>query len=166
MYKTIMRSAQAEVIIEKSRFIGHIFPVRSEQEAQKCIEQIKKQHWQASHNVPVYLLEENHTVQRFSDDGEPSGSAGLPVLEMLKHEGLTDLCLVMTRYFGGVKLGVGGLIRAYTECAKASLKEAGVVEIAHYDYIKCQYDYTLQGKVTHLFSQYPIAGLEIGRAHV
>lgn len=159
MYKTIRREAQAEIVIEKSRFIGHVFPITDEAQAQAQIEKIKKQHWQAAHNVPVYLLGERYSVQRYSDDGEPSGTAGLPVLEMLKQEGITDLCIVITRYFGGVKLGTGGLVRAYTESAKAVLAEAGLVTVDHYDHVVLSYDYTLQGKIVHLLSQSPVEGL-------
>ncbi len=166
MYKTVRKVAQSELIIEKSRFIGHIFPIQTELEAQGYIESIKKQHWQAAHNVPVFLLGERYTTQRYSDDGEPSGTAGLPVLEMLKHEHLTDLCLVITRYFGGVKLGTGGLVRAYTESAKLTLSESGIVEVDHYDQIICRYDYTQQGKIAHLLTQYPVVGINHGFTEV
>jgi uncharacterized YigZ family protein len=149
MYKTVLSAGECEIVIEKSKFIAHVFPINREDEAQKYIEQIKKKHWQAAHNVPIFVLGEKYHVQRYSDDGEPSGTAGVPVLEMLKKEGITNLCLVITRYFGGVKLGTGGLVRAYTEAAKSVLNQVGVVTVDYYEHLQCQFEYTFQGKLLH-----------------
>lgn len=160
MYKTIRRVAKVELVIEKSRFIGHAMPISDEGQVQGEIEKIKKAHWQATHNVPVYLLGDKHTVQRYSDDGEPQGTAGLPVLEMLKHEGLTNLLVVVTRYYGGVKLGTGGLVRAYTETAKLAVHEGHIVKVAPYDCVAISYEYTLQGKVLHFLSGQPVVGIQ------
>jgi uncharacterized YigZ family protein len=146
-YKTVFAYGEDELSINKSRFIGHATPVESEEEAVRFIEKIKKKHWNATHNVPVYIIGEDMMLQRFSDDGEPSGTAGVPVLEMLKKEGMTNICIVMTRYFGGVKLGTGGLVRAYTQTAKAALDAAVVVNKSVYRAMDCEMDYHYHGRV-------------------
>lgn len=145
-YKTILEYGEAEDVINKSRFIGYAKPIESEAEAKAFVEQIKKKHWDATHNVPVYLIGEKFDVQRYSDDGEPSGTAGVPVLTMLKNEGITNLVIVVTRYFGGVKLGTGGLVRAYTHAAKIAVEAARVVEKCMYREVNVDLDYTLHGK--------------------
>lgn len=119
--KILAAPAEAVYIVEKSKFIAYVFPVSTEAEANACIASIRKKHRDATHNVPIYLLGEDYAVQRYSDDGEPSGTAGIPVLEMLKKEGVTDICVVVTRYFGGIKLGTGGLVRAYTHAVQQAL---------------------------------------------
>ncbi len=145
-YKTIFDYGEAEDIISKSRFIGYAKPVESEDEAAEFVEMIKKKHKDATHNVPVYLIGEKFEVQRYSDDGEPSGTAGVPVLSMLKNEGITNLAIVVTRYFGGIKLGTGGLVRAYTHAAKLAVEAAQVVEKRIYKEVHVKLDYTLHGK--------------------
>lgn len=146
-YKSVFKSASSESIIEKSRFIAHCAPIRSEEEALAFIEQIKKKHWDATHNVPVYVLGENYAIQRYSDDGEPSGTAGVPILSMLKNEGITNVVLVITRYFGGIKLGTGGLVRAYTHSAKLGLDAAEMTENVLKRMLRIETPYTLHGKV-------------------
>jgi uncharacterized YigZ family protein len=146
-YKTLLQYAQAEEIINKSKFIGYTKPVNTEQEAIEFIEKIKKQHWNATHNVPVYVIGENNEIQRYSDDGEPSGTAGVPILEMLKKEEIKNVVIVVTRYFGGIKLGTGGLVRAYTSAAKLAIKDAKVVKKAINDVYLFRIDYTLHGKI-------------------
>lgn len=146
-FKTIFELASAEEVIEKSRFIAYAKPIKTEAEAISFIEEIKKKHWDATHNVPVYVLGELYNVQRYSDDGEPSGTAGVPILSMVKNEGLTDLVVVVTRYFGGVKLGTGGLVRAYTQCAKLGLEAAKIVEKVLYNQWFVTVDYHLHGKL-------------------
>lgn len=151
-YKTILKNASAEEIIKKSRFIGFARPVSTEEEAVAFVETIKKEHRNATHNVPVYLLGKKYDVQRYSDDGEPSGTAGVPVLEMLKKEGITNVALVITRYFGGIKLGTGGLVRAYTQTAKSALKAAQIVEKKPYEKVELCIPYTFQGSIMHFFN--------------
>lgn len=146
-FKTVFTPAHEETIIEKSRFIGYCTPIASEAEATAFIEQIKKKHWDATHNVPVYVLGENYSIQRYSDDGEPSGTAGVPILSMLKAEGITDVCIVVTRYFGGVKLGTGGLVRAYTHTAKLGLEAAIIIDKVVNQYWSVTIDYTQHGRV-------------------
>ena len=126
-YRTVGKSGEAELVIEKSQFISYAAPAATEEEALEFIQAIKKKHRDATHNVPAYVIGENNDIQRFSDDGEPSGTAGVPMLEVLKKEDLRDTVLVVTRYFGGIKLGTGGLVRAYTKAAKLALEAAGIV---------------------------------------
>lgn len=145
-YKTIYQYGEAEDIISKSRFIGYAKPVETEAEAAAFIEEIKKKHKDATHNVPVYLIGEKFEIQRYSDDGEPSGTAGVPILSMLKNEGITNIAIVATRYFGGIKLGTGGLVRAYTHTAKIAVDAARVVDKRIYQEVHIDLDYTLHGK--------------------
>ncbi len=127
-YKTIKCYAEASFTVERSKFIGCAKPVSSEAEALAFIKEIKSKHYDAKHNVYAYLLRENHTG-RYSDDGEPSGTAGLPVFDVLRKEGITDSVIVVTRYFGGILLGTGGLVRAYTKSAKLALGKAEICEM-------------------------------------
>lgn len=147
IYRTIYRYGEEEVIINKSRFIGYAMPIESEEEALDFIEKIKTKHRDATHNVYAYVCGENSNIQRFSDDGEPSGTAGIPALEVIKKEDLRNVVVVVTRYFGGIKLGAGGLIRAYTRGAKIGL-EAGIIvdQVLHIKY-KVRLDYTAYGIV-------------------
>lgn len=146
-YKTVLGYGEAEHVIEKSRFIGYVKPIESEEEAIEFIEMIKTRHKNATHNVPVYIFGENSEIQRYSDDGEPAGTAGVPILDMLKKEDIKNTVIVVTRYFGGIKLGTGGLVRAYTSTAKLALNEAKVIEKVLYHTIKIRIDYSWLGKV-------------------
>ena len=123
-WTTVKEAAVASFIERKSEFIGSITPVKTEEEAIAFVNSVKKQYADAKHNVYAYLLRENN-VTRFSDDGEPHGTAGLPVLDVLRKEGVTDVAVVVTRYFGGILLGTGGLVRAYSQAAKMALDAAG-----------------------------------------
>ena len=154
-FKTVHQAAEKEIVINKSRFIGHVMPVSSEEEAQAFVEEIRKKHRTATHNVPVYLLGQDHSIQKYSDDGEPSGTAGVPVLNMLKNEGITDVAIVITRYFGGVKLGTGGLVRAYTQSAKEALEEAKVIEMIQYELVQVNLEYNQHGKMQHFLESNP-----------
>ena len=116
-------AGESEVVEKRSRFLGHLRPVQSEEEARAFIAQVKKEHYDARHNCWCYLLKDGPA--RYSDDGEPQGTAGIPMLELFRREGVTDLVCVVTRYFGGVLLGTGGLLRAYTQSAKEALEAAG-----------------------------------------
>lgn len=154
-FKTVFKESEVELQISKSRFIGYAKPVEDENDAMRFIEKIKKKHWDASHNVPVYVVGENFGIQKYSDDGEPSGTAGVPILEMLKKEAITDVCIVVTRYFGGVKLGTGGLVRAYTQSAKAALEAAEIVEKKVNVLLKVDFDYHYHGKLQNYFLGVP-----------
>lgn len=139
-YKTVARAATAEYVDRRSRFIGAVLPVTTEQEALDFIAAKKKEHWDARHNVYAYVLREGG-ISRFSDDSEPQGTAGLPTLEVLQKRGLTDCVIVVTRYFGGVLLGAGGLVRAYSQSAALAVSEAGIIErrLCAYGEIVCDY---------------------------
>lgn len=146
-FYTINDYGYDEITINKSRFIGYAKPANTEQEAIDFIEEIKTKHKDATHNVYGYVIGENSNIQRFSDDGEPSGTAGIPVLEVIKKENLRNTVVVVTRYFGGIKLGAGGLIRAYTKGAKIGIESAVIVEKVLYKKILFRINYSLLGKV-------------------
>ncbi|WP_042164290.1 YigZ family protein [Paenibacillus gorillae] len=146
-YSTIRGDGTAEVVIKKSRFIGHAKPVETEEEAVAFIEEIKRLHRQATHNCSAYLIGERDQYQKASDDGEPSGTAGKPILEVIKNKGLKNVAVVVTRYFGGIMLGAGGLVRAYTDGAVAGIEAAGeIVRVLHRE-VFVGVDYTWYGKL-------------------
>jgi uncharacterized YigZ family protein len=146
-YRTVRNAGQKEIVIKKSRFIGHVRPVEHEEEAVAFIEEIKKLHWNATHNCSAYMIGERDEIQKQSDDGEPSGTAGKPILEVIRNQGLKNVAIVVTRYFGGIMLGAGGLIRAYTDGAVAAI-EAGeaITRVLHRE-VFVELDYTWLGKV-------------------
>ena len=128
-YRTVAREAEITLIEKKSKFIARIKPVQTREEAEGFIEEVRKEHWSATHNVPAYIIGINQEIQKYSDDNEPSGTAGLPVLEVLKAHDLVNTAVVVTRYFGGTLLGRGGLVRAYGGAAREAVKEAGIVRM-------------------------------------
>lgn len=146
-YKTVRQAGEKEIVIKKSRFIGHIKPVESEEEAIAFVEEIKKKHWNATHNCSAYMIGERDEIQKQSDDGEPSGTAGKPILEVIKQQGLKNVAIVVTRYFGGIMLGAGGLIRAYTDGAVAATEAGEVITRVLHREIYAELDYTWLGKV-------------------
>lgn len=152
-YRTIYQEADATIEVKKSKFIGHAKPVNSEEEAQVFIKDIKKAYRDASHNVFAYTIGERDEIQKCSDDGEPSGSAGVPMLEVLKKEKLHNLVVVVTRYYGGVKLGVGGLIRAYTEAQKEAIREAKEVSRQVFCRLALQIPYELNDKIMYFIEK-------------
>ncbi|GAA4072262.1 YigZ family protein [Amphibacillus indicireducens] len=146
-YLTVQTQGQAELMIQKSRFIGHIKRTETEEEAQAFIRQIKKEHSQATHNCSAYLIGEHDQIQKANDDGEPSGTAGVPMLEVLKKNELKDTTIVVTRYYGGIKLGAGGLIRAYSKSTSEALKATGIVKRQLMKNISITVEYPLLGKI-------------------
>lgn len=146
-YLTVDKMSEYTFVEKKSRFIGYIKPCQTEVEAIDFVNSIKKKHSDARHNVYAYVLRENNK-QRYSDDGEPQGTGGLPVLEVLTKKGLTDVCVVVTRYFGGILLGTGGLTRAYSSGCKGAVESSGIVEMCECDcfFVECDYNFynTLQ----------------------
>lgn len=146
-YKTIHEYGFDEIIIEKSTFIGYSKPVETEDEAVEFIKEIKKKHKDATHNVWAYTIGMNMEIQRYSDDGEPQGTAGIPTLEVIKKEDLRNTVVVVTRYFGGIKLGAGGLVRAYTKGAKIGLESSKIIEKVLYKDIRIKIEYNQLGKV-------------------
>lgn len=152
-YYTIKEEARAEFEEKKSEFIGHVKRVHSEDEAREFINKIKAANKEATHNVYSYIIGLNRGIQRYSDDGEPQGTAGIPVLEVLKKNEITDAVVVVTRYFGGVLLGAGGLVRAYSKAAAMAVKEAGIVEKVKGIHLELTIDYDLLGKIQYICSQ-------------
>ena len=146
-YKTLHKFGVDEYIVEKSTFIGYAKPIKTEEEAIDFINEIKKKHKDATHNVWAYTVGENMNIQRYSDDGEPQGTAGIPTLEVIKKEDLRDVVVVVTRYFGGIKLGAGGLVRAYTKGAKVGIEAGIVIEKVKYTEVKIKIEYTQLGKI-------------------
>ncbi|AET59704.1 MULTISPECIES: YigZ family protein [Paenibacillus] len=146
-YRTVRGSGSKEIVIRKSRFIGHIQPVQTEEEAAAFIERIKKEHWNATHNCSAYMIGERDEIQKQSDDGEPSGTAGKPILEVIRNQKLKNVAIVVTRYFGGILLGAGGLIRAYSDGAVAAIEAGDAITRVLHREIFVELDYTWLGKV-------------------
>ncbi|WP_214816018.1 YigZ family protein [Exiguobacterium sp. s131] len=150
---TIKQSGTYEVVIQKSKFIAHFKRVETEEEAQAFIQAIKKEHWNANHNCSAYIIGERNEHQKANDDGEPSGTAGMPMLEVLRKRHLKDTVVVVTRYFGGIKLGGGGLIRAYGGTVSEGLDAVGIVERLPMQQLTLTVDYTWIGKVENELRQ-------------
>lgn len=147
VYKTVLNEASAEMIEKKSRFICYVSPVNDEPEALEFVKKISDMNRDATHNVFAYVIAGNVEIQRASDDGEPQGTAGIPVLEVIKKENLVNVCAVVTRYFGGILLGAGGLIRAYSQSAREGLKAAQICTMGPYTKLKVKVNYTSLGKI-------------------
>lgn len=152
-YKTIARRCEARFIEKKSEFIGYLCPVQTEEQAVAFIEEIRAMHRKATHNCYAFILRENNAA-RHSDDGEPGGTAGVPIYEVLRKEGLTDVCCVVTRYFGGVLLGAGGLVRAYTKGAKDAVDAAQIKCMAEAVKLAVTVDYGLYGRLAQVFADF------------
>lgn len=154
-FKTVSKIAQAQIVVKKSKFIATVFPVNDEVEALEKLAGVKSRYSDATHNVYAYIIDENN-IFRYSDDGEPGGTAGMPVLDTMRKDGIVNTLIVVTRYFGGTLLGTGGLVHAYGDCASEGLKEAKVITRCLCDIITITTDYSLSGKL-----QYKIANDEI-----
>lgn len=152
-YRTVKQPGEAELVIKRSRFIGRCFPVADEQEALRLLEQVRRQHWDATHNCYAYSVGGSGACARYSDDGEPSGTAGLPMMEALRRSGVTDALVVVTRYFGGILLGAGGLVRAYSAAAAAAVRSAGEVEMRECVRLSLETPYPLWGRVEPLLRE-------------
>ena len=152
-YKTVEKEASDFFIEKKSKFIGYAKPVKTQEEAVEFISEIKSKHWDATHNVYAYVLRENN-IQRYSDDGEPSGTAGVPVLDVMLKESLVDVCVVATRYFGGTLLGAGGLVRAYSHTSKIALEAAGIITMAQCSVMSVEVDYSFYDRFNILLSDF------------
>ena len=154
-YKTVRAAASGSLIEKKSEFIGSIAPCADEQQALAHIERIKSENRKARHNVYAYILREGN-ISRYSDDGEPQGTGGIPVLETLKKVGLTDVCVVVTRYFGGILLGTGGLARAYSSACKAAVDNADIMLMCSCSRISVRCDYALYGRLTRIMPEFEV----------
>ncbi|MDF2699160.1 MAG: family er yvyE [Haloplasmataceae bacterium] len=155
-YLTIKDDGEHETIIDKSRFICHIARVNSDKEAHAFIQKIKKIHYNATHNCSCYIIGIESNLQKAHDDGEPSGTAGIPMLEVLRKNCLTDTVCVVTRYFGGIKLGAGGLIRAYSGAVSETIKQIGIIERKRMQVITITADYTHIGILDSRLANYEI----------
>lgn len=151
--KVVYEGGSGEIIEKKSRFISNVYSVESEADALQFIEKMKKKYWDARHNCFAFVIGERMEIQRFSDDGEPQGTAGKPILEVLLGEKVHNTVIVVTRYFGGTLLGTGGLVRAYGKSAKVGLENSVVVEKKRGIVLEIQTDYNGLGKVQYLFGQ-------------
>ena len=152
-YLTLEKEACAEFVEKRSRFIGYAKPVRTQEEAMDFINMIRTKHWDATHNVYAYVLRDGQS-RRYSDDGEPSGTAGVPVLDVLLKENITDCVVVATRYFGGVLLGAGGLVRAYSHTSKIAVDAAGIMKMSVCAVLSVTCDYNYYGKLSSLIPEY------------
>lgn len=149
-YNTVKQEACAEQVIEKSRFIAYVKPVESREEANDFIASVRARHKGATHNVPAMVIGDKGQLQWASDDGEPQGTSGAPIVQMLVKEGITNVVIVVTRYFGGIKLGTGGLVRAYTGSARLGLEAAGICTVREMAALKFKIDYSFLNKIQSL----------------
>lgn len=156
-YRIAYSGGENEIVEKKSRFIATTFPINSEEEATLFIESMRKKYWDARHNCFSYVIGDKHQIQRFSDDGEPSGTAGKPMLDVLLGEDIHNVLVVVTRYFGGTLLGTGGLVRAYSKATKAGLMKSEIIEKA----LGCEYEITVDyngiGKIQYIIEQMELA---------
>lgn len=152
-YRTIKENGSVELIIKKSRFICSLKRTETEEDAHAFITSTKKNHLKSNHNCSAYIIGEDSLIQRVSDDGEPSGTAGLPILEVLKKNDLENVTAVVTRYFGGTKLGAGGLIRAYGKATSSAVKKVGIVEKQLHQFITVVVTYPMSGKIQNALHQ-------------
>lgn len=153
LYKTVRKQAEAVQVIDKSRFIAHVCPVESREEADAFLAEIREKYKDATHNVPAMVIGDKSQIQWASDDGEPQGTSGAPMVQMMVKEGLTNLIVVVTRYFGGIKLGTGGLVRAYTSSAKLGLEAAGVCSVREMAELTVKIDYPYLAKIQNLATE-------------
>lgn len=152
-YHTISEGGEGEIVEKRSRFIARAYPVSDEGEAFAHLEEVKKKYWDARHHCWAYIIGRDPACERMSDDGEPAGTAGKPILEVLRGRGLTDVFVVVTRYFGGTLLGTGGLVRAYTAAASEALAHSVVIRRVHGHEIRISTDYTGLGKIQYILGQ-------------
>ena len=152
-YKTVEFENSDEFVEKKSKFIGYVKPVKSQEEAVSFINSIKSKHWDATHNVYAYVLKENN-IQRYSDDGEPSGTAGVPVLDVILKNNLVDVCVVVTRYFGGTLLGAGGLVRAYSHGSKIAVEAGNMITMAPCKVLTVSVEYSFYERLNILLSDF------------
>lgn len=158
-YKAVYEGGQGEVVEKKSRFIATVFPIKTEEEAISYIEATKKKYWDAKHNCSAYVLGVNQEIQRCSDDGEPSQTAGKPMLDVLLGEGIHNTLVIVTRYFGGTLLGTGGLVRAYSKAVQEGLRSSLIAEKYYAVKLLIQTDYNGIGKIQYLLGQRQITTL-------
>ena len=148
LYRTVRTEAEASQTIERSKFIAHVKPVESREEAEEFIAQIRAEYRDATHNVPAMVLGDQAQIQWASDDGEPQGTSGAPMVQLMTGEGLTNMVIVVTRYFGGIKLGTGGLVRAYSSSARLGIEAAGICSVCSVRRMTVRVEYTYLDRIT------------------
>ena len=152
-YQTVYRGGMGEIIEKKSRFIAEVYPIESEEQAAQILEETRKKYWDARHHCWAYVLGRNPAAERMSDDGEPAGTAGKPILEVIRGRKLTDVLVIVTRYFGGTLLGTGGLVRAYSQAAQAGLAASTIIDKLMGYRLEIRTDYNGIGKLQYIFGQ-------------
>ena len=152
-YQIVLEGGEGEIVEKKSRFIATVQPVETEEEAVAFIESMKKKYWDARHNCSAFVLGSKNEITRCSDDGEPSGTAGRPMLEVLLGQEVTNVAVVVTRYFGGVLLGTGGLVRAYTKAVQEGLKNSVIATLVYGTKVKIETDYNGIGKLQYILGK-------------
>lgn len=159
-YRVLLEGGEGEIVEKKSRFIATVRKVETEEEAVSFIEEMKKKYWDARHNCSAFVIGSRAELTRCSDDGEPGGTAGRPMLEVLLGEGIRNIAVVVTRYFGGVLLGTGGLVRAYTQAVKAGIEECAIGAMVYGYEVRIGTDYNGIGKVLYTLGQYGVEAYE------
>ncbi|OKZ92568.1 MAG: YigZ family protein [Eubacterium sp. 36_13] len=150
MLKRVHKDGSAQITEKKSRFIGDVYNIENEEDALYYINETKKKYWDARHHCYAYIIGNNNEIKRFSDDGEPSGTAGKPILDVLDKSGIANCLIIVTRYFGGTLLGTGGLIRAYSEAAKSGIEASGIMEVKKGIQAQIDADYNSFGKIQYM----------------
>ena len=148
--KRVHKDGSAQITEKKSRFIGDVYNIENEEDALYYINETKKKYWDARHHCYAYIIGNNNEIKRFSDDGEPSGTAGKPILDVLDKSGIANCLIIVTRYFGGTLLGTGGLIRAYSEAAKSGIEASGIMEVKKGIQAQIDADYNSFGKIQYM----------------
>ena len=163
-YITVRSEASDEIVIQKSRFIGYASPCETEDEALAFLRKIRDRHRDARHCCYAYVIGRNAGIMRYSDDGEPGGTAGMPMMDILKNEKAVNCCVVVVRYFGGILLGTGGLVRAYTQGCKTALQAAGLVRMELSSTIRCSVSYSLWNSVQYALQKMPVQTADVSYA--
>ena len=163
-YITVRSEASDEIVIQKSRFIGYASPCETEDEALAFLRKIRDRHRDARHCCYAYVIGRNAGIMRYSDDGEPGGTAGMPMMDILKNEKAVNCCVVVVRYFGGILLGTGGLVRAYTQGCKTALQAAGLVRMELSTTIRCTVSYPLWNSVQYALQKMPVQTADVSYA--
>lgn len=163
-YITVCTEASDEIVIQKSRFIGYAAPCETEEEALDFLRKLRDKHRDARHCCYAYVIGRNAGIMRYSDDGEPGGTAGMPMMDVLKNENAVNCCVVVVRYFGGILLGTGGLVRAYTQGCKAALQAAGLVRMELSFVMRCTVSYSLWSSVQYTLQKMPVQVMDLSYA--
>ena len=160
-FLSIHENEYVNIVINKSEFIGYAFYVESQEEAENILEKVREENKEATHNCYAYIIGKEKLIQKYSDDGEPSGTAGIPMLEVLKKKDITNCLVIVTRYFGGVLLGAGGLVRAYTKAVALALEKAKIVRKEKFYLVEMYVDYVFWGKIQNILKNLNIEVINI-----